>query len=184
MQTLAILLIHPSVAVFEYSVCQILELLAKALLAVDHLANFIFRMHLRGFKAGGHFTEIGLQRRIDIAQAAQFVIEQLALFAPVGLLHQLLAGSAQLNIQLATLFDEVGSDLVGARFGRQPAHNQPSGQRHNGTNNNRDIHNAPCGNHLRHKIELCCTNVQLERFFLRGATQKRKAGEPGLLQKG
>ncbi|PPV62546.1 hypothetical protein C5P22_14205 [Escherichia coli] len=25
-----------------------------------------------------------------------------------------------------------------------------------------------------HKIELCCTNVQLERHFLRGATQKYK----------
>ncbi|ALQ49139.1 hypothetical protein ATN83_5030 [Raoultella ornithinolytica] len=29
------------------------------------------------------------------------------------------------------------------------------------------------------KIELCCTNVQFKRDFLRGAAQKRKAGRSG-----
>jgi hypothetical protein len=47
-----------------------------------------------------------------------------------------LAGRAQLNIQLAPLIDKIGANLIGVRFGRQPADNQPDGQRHNGTNNN------------------------------------------------
>ena len=32
-----------------------------------------------------------------------------------------------------------------------------------------------------HKIELCCMNVQFERVFLRGVTQKEKAEHVGLL---
>ena len=31
-----------------------------------------------------------------------------------------------------------------------------------------------------HKIELCCMNVQFERVFLRGVTQKEKAEHVGL----
>ena len=68
---------------FENAVGEILKLLAEALLAVNHLTDFVFRMQLRGFEAGSHFAEIGLQRRVDITQVAQFVIEQLALVAPV-----------------------------------------------------------------------------------------------------
>ena len=82
-QALAILLIHPPVAVLKNAICQILKLFAKTLLAVHHLANFVFRMQLSGFKAGGHFAKIGFQRGVDIAQAAQFVIEQFTLFSPV-----------------------------------------------------------------------------------------------------
>jgi hypothetical protein len=44
----------------------------------------------------------------------------------VGLLHQLLAGGAQLNIQLAPLLDKIGANLIGVRFGRQPAATSPT----------------------------------------------------------
>ena len=98
LQALAILLIHPSVAVLKDAARQILKLLAKPLLAVDHLADFIFGMQLSGIQGGLSLHGDRLQRGVDIAQAAQLVIEQLALFSPVGLLHQLLAGRAQFNI--------------------------------------------------------------------------------------
>ena len=121
MQALAILLIDASVAVFENAVGEVFKLLAQALLAVHHLADLIFRMQLGGFEPGGNLTQIGLQRGIDIPQAAQLVVQQLALFTPVGFLYQLLTGSAQLNIQLSPLLDKIGPNLIGARFGRQPA---------------------------------------------------------------
>ena len=60
-QALAILLIYAAIAVLEYTVRQILKLFAQALFAVDHLANFIFRVLLRRFQPGSDFTEIGLQ---------------------------------------------------------------------------------------------------------------------------
>ena len=121
MQALAVLLIDPPVAVFENTVGEVFKLLAKALLAVHHLADLIFRMQLGGFEPGGDLTEIGLERGIDIPQAAQLVGQQLTLLTPVGLLRQLLAGGAQLNIQLSPFLDEIGPNLIGARFGRQPA---------------------------------------------------------------
>ena len=121
MQALAVLLIDPPVAVFENTVGEVFKLLAKALLAVHHLADLIFRMQLSGFEPGGDLTEIGLERGIDIPQAAQLVVQQLTLLTPVGLLRQLLAGGAQLNIQLSPFLDEIGPNLIGARFGRQPA---------------------------------------------------------------
>ena len=123
MQALAVLLIDPPVAVFENTVGEVFKLLAKALLAVHHLADLIFRMQLGGFEPGGDLTQIGLQRGIDIPQAAQLVVQQLALLTPVGLLHQLLAGGAQLNIQLSPFLDQIGPNLIGTRFGRQPADN-------------------------------------------------------------
>ena len=85
-QALAILLIYAAIAVLEYTVRQIFKLLAQALFAVDHLANFIFRMLLRCFQTSGDFPEIGLQRGVDTVQAAQFVIKQFALITPVGFL--------------------------------------------------------------------------------------------------
>ncbi|RWS53689.1 hypothetical protein DN586_19015 [Enterobacter cloacae] len=39
----------------------------------------------------------------------------------------------------------------------------------------------PASTYYPHKIELCCINVQFERVFLRGATQKIKAERVGLL---
>ncbi|GHK55214.1 hypothetical protein KPZU09_49500 [Klebsiella pneumoniae] len=116
MQALAVLLIDPPVAVFENTVGEVFKLLAKALLAVHHLADLIFRMQLGGFEPGGDLTEIGLERGIDIPQAAQLVVQQLTLLTPVGLLRQLLAGGAQLNIQLSPFLDEIGPNLIGARF--------------------------------------------------------------------
>ena len=121
MQTLAVLLIDAPVAVFENTVGEVFKLLAQALLAVNHLTDLIFRMQLGGFEPGGDLTQIGLQRGIDIPQTAQLIVQQLALLTPVGLLHQLLTGGAQLNIQLSPLLNEIGPDLVGARFGCQPA---------------------------------------------------------------
>ncbi|ABV11344.1 hypothetical protein CKO_00175 [Citrobacter koseri ATCC BAA-895] len=38
----------------------------------------------------------------------------------------------------------------------------------------------PASRNYPHKIELCCINVQFERVFLRGATQKEKAERVGL----
>ena len=121
MQALAILFINPSVAVFKYAVRQIFKLLAQALLAVDHLADFIFGVQLCRFQTGGHFTQVGLQRGVDLTQAAQLVVEKFALIAPVRFLHQLLTCGAKFNIQLAALFNEIGTDLIGAGFCRQPA---------------------------------------------------------------
>ena len=51
---------------FENTVGEVFKLLAKALLAVHHLADLIFRMQLGGFEPGGDLTEIGLERGIDI----------------------------------------------------------------------------------------------------------------------
>src|SRR5690606_8394556 len=65
-QALAVLFVYAAVAVFKNAVREVLELLAEALLAVHHLADFIFRMQLGGFEAGSHFAEIGLQRGVDI----------------------------------------------------------------------------------------------------------------------
>ena len=74
-QALAVLLVNAAVAVLKNTVREVFKLFAEALLAVDHLADFIFRMQLSGFQTGGHFAEIGLQRGVDISQVAQLVVE-------------------------------------------------------------------------------------------------------------
>ena len=82
-EALAVLFVNAAVAVLKNSVGEVLKLFAEALLAVDHLADFVFRMQLGGFKTGSDFAEIGLQRGVDISQVAQLVVEQLALLSPV-----------------------------------------------------------------------------------------------------
>ena len=69
-QTLAILLINTAVAVLKNTIRQIFKLFAQTLFAVDHLADFIFRMLLRCFQPGSDFTEIGFQRGVDAVQTA------------------------------------------------------------------------------------------------------------------
>ena len=80
---MTVLFVYAAVAVLKNAVREVLELLAEALLAVHHLADFIFRMQLGGFEAGSHFAEIGLQRGVDIAKIAQLVVEQFAFVTPV-----------------------------------------------------------------------------------------------------
>ncbi len=89
-QTLAILLINPTITVFKNTVGKVFKLLTEALFAVDHLANFIVSVLLCGFHPRGHFTQIGLQRGVNTLQAAHFVIEQFTLCAPVLALGNLL----------------------------------------------------------------------------------------------
>ena len=74
-QALAVLLVNTAVALFKDAVRQVFELLAQALLAVHHLADFVFRMQLGRFQAGGDFAQVGFQRGVDIPQITQFVIE-------------------------------------------------------------------------------------------------------------
>ena len=69
-QTLTVLLIYAAVAVLKNAIRQVFKLFTQALFAVDHLADFIFRMLLRRFQPGSDFTEIGFQRGIDAVQAA------------------------------------------------------------------------------------------------------------------
>src|SRR5690606_506145 len=102
-QALAVLLIHAAIAVLKNAVREVLKLLAKTLLAVDHLTDFVFGVQLGGLKTGGHFTEIGLQRGIDITQIAQFVIEQFAFVAPVVTQRKLLFRRAKFSDDLFAL---------------------------------------------------------------------------------
>ena len=67
-EALAVLFVNAAVAVLKNSVGEVLKLFAEALLAVDHLPDFVFRMQLGGFKAGSDFAEIGLQRGVDISR--------------------------------------------------------------------------------------------------------------------
>ncbi len=106
----------------ENTVGEVLKLFAKALLAVDHLADFVFRIQLGGFKAGGHFAEIGLQRGIDITQIAQFIIEQFALVAPVVTQRKLLFCCAEVSDNLFALCQLLGFLLRVLVAGNQPAY--------------------------------------------------------------
>ncbi|CSG14347.1 Uncharacterised protein [Shigella sonnei] len=69
------MLINPAIAVLKNTVGEVFKLLTEALLAVNHLANFIVSMLLCGFHPRGYFTQIGLQRGVNTLQAAHFVIE-------------------------------------------------------------------------------------------------------------
>ncbi|MNI76245.1 hypothetical protein D3C73_1324620 [compost metagenome] len=69
------MLINATIAVFKNTVCQVFELFAQTLFAVDHLADFIFRMLLRRVESRGDFPEIGFQRGVNTLQAAKFVVE-------------------------------------------------------------------------------------------------------------
>ena len=123
-ETLPVLLLDPAIALLEDAVSEVFKLLAQALLAVDHLADFIFCMQLGGLQSGGDLTQIGLQRGVDLAQAAQFIIQQFALVAPVLVLYQPLSRRAQFDIQLAPLFGKIGPQTIGMGFCRQPAYQQ------------------------------------------------------------
>ena len=120
-QALAVLLIHAAIAVLKNAVRKVLKLLAKTLLAVDHLTDFVFGVQLGGFKAGGHFPEIGLQRGVNVAQIAQFVIEQFTLIAPVVTQRKLLFRRAEFGDDLFALCQLIGFLLSMLVAANEPA---------------------------------------------------------------
>ncbi|MNP30150.1 hypothetical protein D3C76_1232120 [compost metagenome] len=90
-QALAVLFIDAAVTLLKDAVGEVFELLAQALFAVDHLADFVFRMQLGGLQPGSDFAQVSFQRGVDIPQIAQLVVEQLAFVAPVPALGYVLS---------------------------------------------------------------------------------------------